>query len=126
MTRIDFYILETASQQQRLDFVCRWIQKAQRSGATVMVAVDNEAQAKYLDQLLWRFKPESFLPHDCQGSAQTGASVVISYGEDFVTFHDCRVTDPHACHIRDRVVRARLQHPNNHTRLARTRALRVL
>lgn len=63
MTRIDFYILQEATQEARWHFCCRLVDKALRAGSRILLLADNQDQAKTLDDLLWSFKPESFIPH---------------------------------------------------------------
>lgn len=87
MTRIDFYILPDDDTQTRLQFACRVIDKAQRLGHQVFVAVKDEAQANSLNELLWTFQPESFTPHKLQGENQQ-AAVVIGHGDDCDDHHD--------------------------------------
>ena len=65
MTHIDFYILQDAASESRWHFVCRLVDKAMRMGHQVLVAVDTASEASELDELLWTFKPESFIPHQC-------------------------------------------------------------
>nr|WP_324259148.1 DNA polymerase III subunit chi [Cellvibrio fontiphilus] len=63
MTHIDFYVLPEATSEARWLFACRLIDKVQRMGMRILVAMDTEAEAHQFDQLLWTFKPESFVPH---------------------------------------------------------------
>ncbi|MYM62987.1 DNA polymerase III subunit chi [Pseudomaricurvus sp. HS19] len=88
MTRVDFYILPQTDTADRLDFTCRLVQKAQALGSSVYVAVNDQTEAQQLDQLLWSFRPESFIPHDCEGSEERQAPVLIGYGEDCGQHHD--------------------------------------
>lgn len=63
MTEIDFYILSAQQPEQRLDFACRLIEKAYRSRCKILVQLDDQAQAKAFDELLWSYRENSFLPH---------------------------------------------------------------
>lgn len=63
MTQVDFYILPEATSEARWLFACRLIDKVQRMSMRVLVAMDSEAEARAFDELLWTFKPESFIPH---------------------------------------------------------------
>lgn len=65
MTQIDFYVLPDATSDARWQFACRLSEKAQRSGMNTVLLLDDQAQASALDELLWTFKPESFIPHQC-------------------------------------------------------------
>ena len=46
MTQVDFYILPEATSEARWLFACRLIDKVQRMGVRVLVALDNEAEAR--------------------------------------------------------------------------------
>jgi DNA polymerase-3 subunit chi len=64
MTRIDFYILQESASETRWLFACRLVEKAVRSGHKVLITLDTQADAQHLDDLLWTFKPETFIPHE--------------------------------------------------------------
>lgn len=81
MTKIDFYVLSDTTPAARWLFACRLIDKAYRLGHRVLVALDNQADAQAFDELLWTFKPESFIPHHVIGSGKT-APVEITYTTD--------------------------------------------
>lgn len=63
MTKVDFYVLPGTTSEARWLFACKLAEKVQRMGMRVLIAVNSEADAKQLDELLWTFKPESFVPH---------------------------------------------------------------
>ena len=67
MTQVDFHILQDASVEARWLYVCRFIEKVERLGHSILVVVDNQEQAHELDDLLWSFKPESFIAHQIIG-----------------------------------------------------------
>ncbi|WP_246124884.1 DNA polymerase III subunit chi [Exilibacterium tricleocarpae] len=60
---MDFYILAAESAAARLAFTCRLIDKARRLDKRVFVATGDTRQTAALDQLLWSFRPESFIGH---------------------------------------------------------------
>ena len=62
-TKIDFYILPSADPAARLDFACKLTEKAWRLGHRIYLHCSDSAQREDLDQRLWRFKGESFVPH---------------------------------------------------------------
>ncbi|WP_085673554.1 MULTISPECIES: DNA polymerase III subunit chi [unclassified Pseudomonas] len=64
MSKVDFYILPTDSLSARLDFACKLCEKAWRLGHRVYLHCQNAEQRNELDQRLWRFKGEAFVPHD--------------------------------------------------------------
>jgi DNA polymerase-3 subunit chi len=89
MTRIDFYVLKDDSTEARLLFVCRLVDKAVRQGNRVFINVADWAVAELLDDLLWSFRPESFIPHALANSDEAGdVPVVLSAGVDRVDHHD--------------------------------------
>ena len=78
MTRIDFYILESNTPQAREKFACRLIEKVQSNGHSIFVQSQAVQQSELLNDLLWSFKPESFLPHALLDSTEAkNCSIVI-------------------------------------------------
>lgn len=78
MTQIDFHILQEASVEARWLYTCRFIEKVESLGHSILVVVDTLEQAQELDDLLWSFKPESFIAHQIIGGDEE-AKVEISY-----------------------------------------------
>jgi DNA polymerase-3 subunit chi len=62
--RVDFYVLKSASPEQRLLFACRLAEKAYLSDLKIAILQDNLGDAKALDELLWTFNERSFVPHE--------------------------------------------------------------
>lgn len=95
MTRVDFYILASDTDQARLHFCCRLIEKAVNQGNTVLVNTDSLAAAEEIDDLLWSFKPEAYVPHAILNNADTDElediPVVIGHNQDCETHHDVLV-----------------------------------
>jgi DNA polymerase-3 subunit chi len=81
VTQVDFYILPETTSEARWLFACRLIDKVQRMGMRVLVAMDSEADARAFDELLWTFKPESFIPHQLINGGKP-ASVEISFSQE--------------------------------------------
>ncbi len=67
MPKIDFYLLEESSMPHRLDFACRLIEKAYKHKHRIYVHVENVNDAHLLDEKLWTYRDDSFLPHHIQG-----------------------------------------------------------
>ena len=63
LTKVDFYILPSADPAARLDFACKLTDKAWRLGHRVYLHCSDAAQRQDLDERLWCFKGESFVPH---------------------------------------------------------------
>ncbi|WP_412460648.1 DNA polymerase III subunit chi [Pseudomonas sp. SC11] len=84
MSKVDFYILPTDSLSARLDFACKLCEKAWRLGHRVYLHCQDEAQRVDLDERLWRFKGEAFVPHDLaeqHPEAQVALGIDASAGE---------------------------------------------
>lgn len=64
MPRVDFYILNDRSPGTRALFACRLTEKAYGLGHRVYIHTCNPEQARMVDDLLWTFRPGSFVPHD--------------------------------------------------------------
>jgi DNA polymerase III subunit chi len=60
---ISFYVLPTESTKERYLFVCKLIEKAYRSGSFAYVLTHSMEQNQLIDNLLWTFRPGSFIPH---------------------------------------------------------------
>lgn len=81
MTQIDFHILQDTSVEARWLYVCRFIEKVERLGHSILVVVDTFDHAQEIDDLLWSFKPESFIPHQIIGGEED-VKVEITYSEE--------------------------------------------
>ncbi|WP_145136567.1 DNA polymerase III subunit chi [Pseudomonas duriflava] len=64
MTRVDFYVLPSADPDARLIFACRLAEKAWKQDMQTYIHCADEAQRVRLDERLWSFRHDSFLPHD--------------------------------------------------------------
>lgn len=73
--RIDFYVLQSSSIQDRLQFATRLLEKAWLQNCNAVLLAPDSATADALDTLLWQFKPESFIPHS---RVDASAPIVIS------------------------------------------------
>lgn len=80
MTRVSFYILNVQKAQNRQAFACRLAEKAWREGHQVFIYTENADQSAAMDEALWAYRPESFVPHEIMldASAVT-APVLISH-----------------------------------------------
>ena len=63
MTQVDFYILSDDSAAARLKTACRLAEKAVQRNLGVFLLAEAEEDARKLDELLWTFAQNSFLPH---------------------------------------------------------------
>ncbi len=68
MPEVSFYILTSTSELSRYQYVCKLVEKIYRSGSQVLIITDSNALSRRLDDLLWTFRPGSFIPHQhCSG-----------------------------------------------------------
>ncbi len=80
MTRIDFY--QVASDETPLLFTCRLIDKIYHRGHQIHIHAADDKQAEELDELLWHFRPDRFIPHEITSnteSSKAGVKVKISH-----------------------------------------------
>lgn len=63
--RVDFYLL--GGDEPKEGFVCRFLEKVYRKGHRVFVFCNHQQEAETLDELLWTFKDDAFIPHNIQG-----------------------------------------------------------
>lgn len=63
MTRIDFYSLVSGSRHDIVATTCLLIEKARARGQRVHIHTDDHALAESIDQKLWNFRADSFIPH---------------------------------------------------------------
>lgn len=81
MTRVGFYVVQAADRAQRLHVAVRLADKAFQRGHRIFINAADEAQARTLDELLWTYRPASFLPHGLHGQEQSEA-IAIGWGQE--------------------------------------------
>ncbi len=62
--KIDFYILENLSAQQSWQYTCQLIEKIHDEQHAIYINAHSHEEAAHLDQLLWTYREDSFLPHN--------------------------------------------------------------
>lgn len=83
MPQVDFYLLlHTPTRYARNRFVCQLADKAWHQSYRIYIHTSSKEQANELNDLLWTFKPESFLPHDLHpDDSPSIAPIRIGYGD---------------------------------------------
>jgi DNA polymerase-3 subunit chi len=81
MTRVGFYVVQAAEPGQRLSVAVRLADKAFQRGHRIFINAADEAQARALDELMWSFRPSSFLPHGLHGQEHSD-TVAIGWGQE--------------------------------------------
>jgi DNA polymerase-3 subunit chi len=66
MPKIDFYILPDVP-NALLQFTCRLVEKAYRQKHRLYIHAMDQTQAHQIDEMLWTYREESFLPHNLYG-----------------------------------------------------------
>jgi DNA polymerase-3 subunit chi len=64
MTRIEFYVLPGDQPDARLETACKLALKGWRHGLPVFLRCADAQQCRELDELLWTFRADTFLPHN--------------------------------------------------------------
>jgi len=83
MPKIDFYILPDATANARLQFACRLIEKAYKQKHYIYIHAEDRTMAHQLDEMLWTYRDDSFLPHNLYGDGPEPAPP-IQIGYDAV------------------------------------------
>ena len=69
MARADFYLIaKPRFLEKPLLLVCELARKANDSGQPLLIYTASAAQAEVLDELLWEFDPDAYIPHQIAGT----------------------------------------------------------
>jgi len=63
MNKADFYLLAGSRPSDLIHFTCKLVEKAFRQEHKIHIQAASPEQLEDLDDALWSFKPDSFLPH---------------------------------------------------------------
>jgi DNA polymerase-3 subunit chi len=87
--RIDFYLLESNQPDALWLVACRLLEKAYLAKHRVFVFCNNQQEAEKLDELLWTFKKDSFIPHNLQGEGpEPPPPIQIGFSQESRGFND--------------------------------------
>lgn len=87
--RIDFYLLNNDDSESFWHMACRLLEKAYQRDHRIFVFCDHQQDAEHLDETLWTFKEDSFIPHHLQGEGpEPPPAVQIGYGSEPRGFND--------------------------------------
>ena len=90
---ITFYVLAGTDVGERLHTACRIISKAFQQKHNIYVHARDKAEAEQLDELLWTFRAESFIPHHLVGDGPTPPPH-LSPAELIATMTACSMAQP--------------------------------
>ncbi len=68
MTKVDFFIWPLCEKRSHELAVCNLISSIYRTEGTLTVLIEDNAERKYFDRLLWTFEETSFIPHGANNS----------------------------------------------------------
>ena len=77
--RIDFYVLEADATDGRLRLACKIIDRAYRNGHTAYLWARDDHETNLLDDLLWTFSQNSFVPH-CRNNHNSDLTTPVHIG----------------------------------------------
>lgn len=77
MTKVIFYILNSSKEYDRQIFACRLAEKAYKQGNQVYINSESADYAEQLNQMLWSFRADSFVPHKVDNDQQSEQCPVL-------------------------------------------------
>ena len=78
--RVDFYLLASIEQESLWLFACRLLAKAYLQNKYVFIYCNSQEEAAKLDNLLWTFADNSFIPHKIEDTQDNfPAPLIIGY-----------------------------------------------
>ncbi|NMP15977.1 DNA polymerase III subunit chi [Thalassotalea sp. Y01] len=78
-TQVIFSVLD-ASAQDHLRLACEKVASLYRQNKRVFIFCDSQGEAHKIDELLWSFDSDSFVPHNLPGEGlESGSPVEISW-----------------------------------------------
>ena len=78
--QVDFYVRSDSSPDALERFACRLVETVWQRGHGVLVLAASDTAARRLDDLLWTFRDESFVPHRRLGAGEPAVDepVIVS------------------------------------------------
>lgn len=81
--KVNFYLLKQDTEQARRLLACRLAEQQARQGQRICILTDSPEAAQEVDQLLWSYTPDSFLPHALAGDAAAAqVQIVVGHGTE--------------------------------------------
>jgi DNA polymerase III subunit chi len=77
VTQVDFYVLDSPSADRHDRMICRIVEKAFQQGHSVYIHCENADLVRAIDDMLWRFKDVSFVPHAVETDDKNTAPVAL-------------------------------------------------
>lgn len=86
MPTVDFYLTNDPSLTESYRFICRLVDKAYLQKKSVYIQANSEQEAQTLDDLLWTFRDDAFIPHSLYSKSH--ATIQIGFAECPSQFND--------------------------------------
>ena len=86
MIQVDFYVLPSGDNDSRLLFLQKLATRAISAGLQIFIWLENEPQARQLQEHLWRSEPEFFLP-SCMPQDTIKAPILIGWLDEHLPTH---------------------------------------
>jgi DNA polymerase-3 subunit chi len=77
MTRVSFYVLKGEQERARQLFACRLAEKAYKLGHEVFIHTRDAEHSEQINQALWAFRDDSFVPHQLNTDEGAAHSPVL-------------------------------------------------
>ena len=82
MVQVDFYVVASGGAEGAARVACKVVEKAWQRGLRVYLHTASEAAARQVDELLWTFRQDSFVPHSLAGGDGDGDDEAVTVGCD--------------------------------------------
>lgn len=77
-SRADFYVIsKDRFKQEPLLLVCELARKANSAGLWTLICARDQEQAEAIDDLLWSFDPDAFIPHQIVSDEQDDLTPIL-------------------------------------------------
>lgn len=76
MPTVEFHILSEAGDIARMRYACQLVDAAYSQGKRIVIHVSDDNEAQKLDDMLWTFRDQAFIPHEI-ATAQSPANARI-------------------------------------------------
>ena len=81
MPQIDFYIVDNSSPEGWLRYACKIVEKAYTLGIHVHIHTADESMTNKMDDLLWVFRDQSFIPHQHSCTENELCAVTLNHSQ---------------------------------------------
>lgn len=95
--------LRVRSPQEKIVSICKTMSYLFNSGNTILIHAPSADAAQYVNDLLWRYPEDSFLPHSVESTPTNERIVITTAAENLnqaqVLFNLCTTVGDHCLHF---------------------------